>query len=339
MDQPVEWQEGYISCREKPRNLLETDLHLFKDAFAIEIKKRAVWRLSNARVLKYAVFSLRRLKCFTAFTHILPFRRIARLKLLYRLLTPAQTLDKGIWITDEWSAEYYHWLNDALPRLISVTHLADESFRVVLPAFYEDRPYIPQTLSLLGIRPYYYNPGKQLKVSTLLLPAHTSPLGNSNPDLINRLRSLLAVQSGAAPHRKIYISRQKAKVRKVVNEAAVIACLEQYGYEVHFLEDYTIAQQIALLSQAVAITGLHGAGLTDMLFMPPGGQVLELRNEEDRNNCYFALSSDLGHAYYYLTSKGNTANMHNVEIEVDLAKLQEAAGRMEQERTERQAKI
>lgn len=329
MDQPVESHEGFISCREKPRNLLETDLHLFKDAFAIEIKKRAVWRLTGARILKYAVFSLRRRKFYTSFTHILPFSRIARLKLLFRLLTPAQTLDKGIWITDEWSAEYYHWLNDALPRLISVTHLAGKDFRVVLPAFYRERPYIPQTLALLGIEPYFYNPGKQLKIKTLLLPAHTSPLGNSNPDLINRLRRLLAVKSEAAPHRKIYISRQKAKVRKVVNEAAVIGCLEGHGYEVHFFEDYTVAQQIALLSQAVAVIGLHGAGLTNMLFMPPGGQVLELRNEEDRNNCYFALASDLGHPYYYLTNKGNTADTYNVEIEVDIAKLQEAVAQME----------
>ena len=66
-----------------------------------------------------------------------------------------------------------------------------------------------------------------------------------------------------------------------------------------------------------------------MLFMPPGGQVLELRNEEDRNNCYFALASDLGHPYYYLTNKGNTADTYNVEIEVDIAKLQEAVAQME----------
>ena len=44
----------------------------------------------------------------------------------------------------------------------------------------------------------------------------------------------------------------------------------------------------------------HGAGLTNMLFMKAGGNVLELRHRGDKhNNCYFSLASTLRLNYYY----------------------------------------
>jgi capsular polysaccharide biosynthesis protein len=45
---------------------------------------------------------------------------------------------------------------------------------------------------------------------------------------------------------------------------------------------------------------LHGAGLTNMMFMPKGSIVYELRFENDfQNNCYYTLSSEFNHAYFY----------------------------------------
>src|ERR1035437_4173888 len=52
--------------------------------------------------------------------------------------------------------------------------------------------------------------------------------------------------------------------------------------------------QVAILSKARYVASNHGAGLTNMLFMRPGGRVLELRREGDaHNNCFFTLASAL----------------------------------------------
>jgi capsular polysaccharide biosynthesis protein len=103
---------------------------------------------------------------------------------------------------------------------------------------------------------------------------------------------------------------------------AVMELLLQYGYEIHFFEDYDLKKQIEIMSETKSLIGLHGAGLTNMLFMPANGQVLELRNENDaHNNCYFSLASDLNQAYYYLINTGDIEDTHRVEVTVDISKL------------------
>jgi len=116
-----------------------------------------------------------------------------------------------------------------------------------------------------------------------------------------------------------------------MNEDAVVALVQQHGYEIHFFEDYTLRQQIAIMAETRYLIGLHGAGLTNVLFMPAQGKILELRNQlDDHNNCFFTLASALDHDYYYLNNDGDTTDTHIVNITVDTALLQQALHRMEQ---------
>lgn len=59
-------------------------------------------------------------------------------------------------------------------------------------------------------------------------------------------------------------------------------------------------EQVALFSETSILLSNHGAGLTNMLFMPAGSNVIELRKKnDDHNNCYFSLASALNLKYYY----------------------------------------
>jgi hypothetical protein len=54
------------------------------------------------------------------------------------------------------------------------------------------------------------------------------------------------------------------------------------------------------------LLSIHGAGLTHMLWMKLGSKVLEIRVKNNINdNCYFTLTSDLNHNYYYFIAKTN----------------------------------
>ena len=76
------------------------------------------------------------------------------------------------------------------------------------------------------------------------------------------------------------------------------------------------------MSSTKTLVGLHGAGLTNMIFMNKGGQVLEFRNANDsHNNCYFSLTSSLQHDYYYLNCKGDREDTNAVNISVNLSEL------------------
>ncbi|MBK7706923.1 MAG: glycosyltransferase family 61 protein [Acidobacteria bacterium] len=97
---------------------------------------------------------------------------------------------------------------------------------------------------------------------------------------------------------KIYISRAKARVRYVLNEAELASLLKNNGFEILFGEDLSLAEQIEVFGKCSTLMGIHGAGLTNCIFMKPGGNVVELRKRE-KNYGYWHLADSLGHKYYY----------------------------------------
>ncbi|RAJ11091.1 uncharacterized protein DUF563 [Chitinophaga skermanii] len=312
-----------------PLNLSMDDQHLFATASSLTPTPVSLLRVMNAHILKCQIFTWKPLRFYTAYTNILPISKWAISKRLFRFFTTASTISTAIWPTDEWSAEYYHWFADALPRILAATAIVGNSCPVLLPAYYAERTYIPSSLAFLGLQAIYYNKGKQLQVKELILPSHTAPVGESHPHYMKLLREQF-IQHKPTGQRKIYISREKAQKRKISNEQAVQTLVKQYGYEVHVMEDYSLTQQIEILSSANSVIGLHGAGLTNMLFMPAGSKVLEIRNEGDNKlNCFYYLASNLQHQYYYLTAKGDKADTYDVIVEVDVKKLEEVMKLME----------
>lgn len=67
---------------------------------------------------------------------------------------------------------------------------------------------------------------------------------------------------------------------------------------------------------------MHGAGLINMLFMQPGGSVLEFGNRMDKsNNCFFSLAAALEHDFFYLPPPENSSiNTIDVSIDIDMLK-------------------
>jgi capsular polysaccharide biosynthesis protein len=167
-------------------------------------------------------------------------------------------------------------------------------------------------------------------VNKCLIPSHTANTGNYNHTLINELRDKFLGNIKIKGKRKIFISRLKAPKRKISNEQDVVNYLKSHNWEIHYFEDYSFKKQIEIISETKYLIGLHGAGLTNMLFMREGGKVLELRNENDNhNNCYFSLASELNHEYYYQLSKGNSIETHTVDIKVDIDLLKKNIELME----------
>jgi capsular polysaccharide biosynthesis protein len=76
--------------------------------------------------------------------------------------------------------------------------------------------------------------------------------------------------------RRIYISRRSARWRRVINEAEVLACLHPWGFAPVQMETLSLPEQIALMQGAEAVIGIHGAGLTNLAFCPPGTTVIEI---------------------------------------------------------------
>jgi capsular polysaccharide biosynthesis protein len=240
-----------------------------------------------------------------------------------------KTADKGktyVLVHDEWSYYYFHWMTDVLPRMFLIKEKLDDLVLILPENFKEE--YQLNTLSLFGIKNIYRIPHRSIvKFEKLWIPAHLAPTGNFIPKVIQNLRNFIADKMegnlGYSKGSKIYISRSKAKMRKVLNEEVVAEFLKQKGFVILNFEEFSFYEQMSMAHHAKCMVSIHGAGLTNMLFMKEGA-VLELRREEDgHNNCYYALADALNLKYFYQICKVGKINPGSEpDIVVDLKILE-----------------
>jgi capsular polysaccharide biosynthesis protein len=97
----------------------------------------------------------------------------------------------------------------------------------------------------------------------------------------------------------------------------------KHGFEIIYAEKLSLKDQISLMSETRTVVSLHGAALTNMIFLPENSEVIELRNFGDsKTNCYFNLANALGLKYYYTLNKGNSADSITADFTIDLKALE-----------------
>ncbi|WP_062762369.1 DUF563 domain-containing protein [Falsirhodobacter sp. alg1] len=101
--------------------------------------------------------------------------------------------------------------------------------------------------------------------------SYEQPLG----DLRQRA---LAVLQPAPPSRRLFVVRRSGRQRNMVGGDLLEARLKDMGFEVVAFEDHTVAEQARMVAEAEAVVLLHGAGTTNMLYVPEGCLVVELSN-------------------------------------------------------------
>jgi capsular polysaccharide biosynthesis protein len=313
---------SFVSKRNKPVNINKEDEFLFKHEYEYEVPVTFIKKIINADVLKDTIFDISTLRFFPSETHVYgSFSRKQKINYLLKFTNKKAKLDKGIWVTQNWTWMYFHWLTDALTRLIASENYLD-SHKVILPASYEQFSFISESLEFLGYSIYWLKEDVRLNVKELILPSHTASPGNFNDEILKKVRSKFSIRE-SSNSRLIYISRAKATQRHVENEVELIDLLVSYGFEIHVFEEYSFVKQVELMNETSVLIGLHGAGLTNMLFMNSGGKVMEIRNQNDtKNNCYFSMSSALDLDYYYVEGVSESENTSNAIINVDIKNIE-----------------
>jgi hypothetical protein len=182
-------------------------------------------------------------------------------------------------LNDHWSHEYYHWFFDALPRLMLAWRMG-LSPRLLLSVRHQ-RPFILHSLERLGVslEDVTFMPRhSRARLHSLWLPTFAGPPDYHRPELLEDIRMRLGLRHGR-PGRRIYLSRRKAHCRHVLNEQALMGALKGLGFEVLCAEDLTPREQVEAFCDCEALVSNHGAGLSNLLFMPRGAVVLELRKD------------------------------------------------------------
>ena len=227
-------------------------------------------------------------------------------------------------IYDNWSvANYYHWLIDTLPRLLLLREKYPNC-KLIIPASAPD--YVSLTVSALGFNnTFALAKNNFIRVQHLIMPSHITHPGSQDPTLIQSVREELLKTFGYAqcmmsslPTRRIYVSRSRQKIRRLLNEEELYPLLLYYDFEIVYFEEMSFEQQVKIMQGASIVMGVHGANLTNILFMSTGSLVIELLNEQIPNPCYFQLASNLELRYQalpcYPTLSSGPVNNNNLNI-------------------------
>lgn len=101
----------------------------------------------------------------------------------------------------------------------------------------------------------------------------------------------------------VYVSRKRAKTRRVLNEEDLLPDLAALGFAALQLEELSLADQIATFRNAGVVVAPHGSGLANILFCRPGTKIVEILPEGGvHGSAYLRLASHLDLDYYFVVA-------------------------------------
>jgi capsular polysaccharide biosynthesis protein len=317
-------KEAYLLKRKIPENYSLQDERHFLPDIEVTIKESHLKIFSKANIVQHYLFN-----GWTLETSYCLSRKINRKKkfnaFLKRLTFKKRKIQEAIWVLDQWSFGYFHWLTETLPRII-IAKESGYSFPVVFPENANRNLFFVDTIAALGIDSIFYNYKETIQLNTLVAPSHLQP-AQCDPDQIKKVRDCFRNYDNAITStgnkKRIYISRTIAQRRFIRNENELEKLLASFGFETIHMEKLSFSQQRKLMAETEVLISNHGAGLTNMIFLPENSTVIELKaNADDINNCFFNLARALDHRYYYTINPSDNKMIQRANITVDLEKLQ-----------------
>lgn len=176
------------------------------------------------------------------------------------------------------------WVFEAFPELRQHKIIVDPRNKAFI-RFFAEALRLPETQFVSLAK------GTRYKFHHLI---HPSSIGDRtfNPRMVRFLKKMLVRDETplVSQGRRFYLSRKTGGfARRLMNEADITSILKKYDIETIEGADYSLFEQAKLFSEADLVIGLTGAGLTNMLFLPPGKVVIEL-NSQDWMHDYWRMS-------------------------------------------------
>ncbi|MEQ8384562.1 MAG: glycosyltransferase family 61 protein [Coleofasciculus sp. A1-SPW-01] len=226
---------------------------------------------------------------------------------------------------------HYHTLIDRVPRLYLLNQPAYENIDEI-KLLYPIEPSTKERFFIERLAP------KNVKISVVenldsiyLIDKLIYPTLMSNQDCgylpsayVEYFRDKVLPKRESKKVNRIFISRSKAKKRKIINEDELFEALKPYGFKKYFLEDMPLESEIELFYDADYVVGSFGAGLTNIIFADQT-KVLEIFPNHYAYTHYYYLSKSLKHTYGYyhgIEEKHSVATREemtgNVDFQVDV---------------------
>ncbi len=216
-------------------------------------------------------------------------------------------------LTDIWSYGPYHFYVDVMSKIVQLIYsknialssckilLYDDVFthNVIIPIF-RNVGLLNNEIILLNKANQYILIGKGFFI--------TKPhvVGSNNPNCIAKVYDLLNLSidkfnnsHGSTPEFKgIYYYRPNNR-RKVVNDTFILLKLAKLGFYCTSFQDLSYLDSFRIMKRTKLFIGIHGGGLTNMIFMPRYSRIIEIKNNNNnpKLHCYWHLARSLNFDY------------------------------------------
>lgn len=227
-------------------------------------------------------------------------------------------------IQHPWHFNAWHWTADGLAQVRSLDlHMEGRPLTLLMSS--EIGPVNRDSLNAIlpeNFTVEYVNPQEWFELETYVLPSYVSSRANAlfpqqYFDYIrSRTHSRLRTPKPPVPTGRYYISRDRAKHRRVLNEDETAALLAEFGFKKIFMEDYTFEQQVALFRGSECIASPHGAGLGGIIY-GENLKVCVLYPEARPAGYFYTMAVGAGHQHF--CTKASAAE--DDDFVVDLAAL------------------
>ncbi|MCW6049030.1 tetratricopeptide repeat protein [Lyngbya sp. CCAP 1446/10] len=223
---------------------------------------------------------------------------------------PLKQIDGSVAVLSGLSGNvYFHWMVDVLPRIEllrrSGRDLAEIDWFLVNSCQHE---FQRESLRILGIpdeKVLESDRIPHIQATELIVPSFAGYLGWPPGWAIDFLRRefLKGIIPQARYPKRIYISRSKARYRRVLNEEDVVEVLAESGFVSILPESMSLTEQIAHFYHAQVIVAAHGSGLTNTIFCKSGTKVIELMSPHYISHYYWGSSQYLQLEHYFLAGE------------------------------------
>ena len=205
-----------------------------------------------------------------------------------------------------------------LRHIINNPNSGSPPYHICLPTNIAIPNYVAQTLELLP--QFVLSRVSDIGPDDVLIENYGEPIRSdgylADHECFVFLRNLfLKAPYTVAPSRKLYIRRSRAhlcegnaadgasgKRRHIVNEDELCASLQEVGIESIFLEDYTVAEKIAIFGDSLLVIAPNSGALVFSLFAHPDTQIIEINTTHPHQVCeqYKHICNRLGikHMHY-----------------------------------------
>ncbi len=228
------------------------------------IEPASGWAIVDANKLVYQSLSLSRT------------RHMRKPNLIrYWFKKNVQYLDQAISLRDTGEENYFHFYNDVLTKIqfLRKNGFSVTSYPVIISKRLWEKPYFQHYLkasSLLQSLQWIIQDQQYIVCNRVIF---CKPLTHGK-DLLDSI--FLPLQIEARGNRKIFLTRSKSRLRYIENSDEIEFISSTLGFETVDTDSLSLPQQIELFANSSFIVGIHGAGLTNMMFRSGPCKILEI---------------------------------------------------------------